>query len=71
MELNMTTINRTAIILETNFDLCGTREKRILSCSLNYGSFNLKVFLYYYCAAAAQSPLLYYLCVSLLAALFS
>jgi len=55
--------------MENGFDLCGTREKMILSCSPNYRFTEFKIE-HFYCVAAAHSPLLYYLSVSLLAGFF-
>jgi len=55
--------------MENGFDLSGTREKMILSCSPNYRFTEFK-FEHFFCVAAAHSPLLYYLSVSLLAVFF-
>lgn len=52
--------------MENGFDLFGTREKRILNCSPNYGCFNLNIFI----VSQLHRPLLYYIYISLLAGLF-
>jgi len=67
-ESSMTTINHFAK-MENGFDLSGTREKMILSCSPNYRFTEFK-FEHFYCVTAAHSPLLYYRSVSLLAGFF-
>lgn len=56
-ESSLTTINHFAK-MKNGFDLCDTREKRILSCSPNYACFNSNIFI----VSQLHSPLLYYLC---------